>query len=181
MPQASKPFDLAGALAVIGQLDLAPIRRKIADPHDGYGWTEEHADDIEKAYRRLLTLRAMYPALPLAPTPDIDRFWHAHILDTRKYAQDCAAIFGEFLHHNPHLGLCNDLPDLQRAAATLRDLYEREFGESMPADAAWCGVDPVGEPQAAPVGYEAAWCGVEPVHMEAAWCGVEPVQALTTH
>ena len=28
-----------------------------------------------------------------------------HILDTRKYAADCEAAFGHFVHHFPYLGL----------------------------------------------------------------------------
>jgi len=31
--------------------------------------------------------------------------WHAHILDTEKYAKDSQAIFGRFLHHWPYSGL----------------------------------------------------------------------------
>lgn len=32
---------------------------------------------------------------------DVDDIWHAHILHTRKYAEDCGSYFGYFLHHTP--------------------------------------------------------------------------------
>ncbi len=30
-----------------------------------------------------------YPGEPVVPSTGIDQAWHAHILDTRKYARDC--------------------------------------------------------------------------------------------
>jgi methylmalonyl-CoA mutase len=32
---------------------------------------------------------------------DVDKVWHAHILFTRKYAADCEALCGRFIHHQP--------------------------------------------------------------------------------
>jgi hypothetical protein len=173
---------LERAMAAIESLDLEPIRFKIACPEDGLGWTSEHADRIELAYRRFLGMRAKYPHLQMAPTRDLDSFWHAHILDTRKYAADCERIFGEFVHHYPYLGLMGDRDKLQEAADTLRDLFRSEFGAELPSNArrdeaggaaAWCGGD-----QPRP-DVTAAWCGGEPVRpgVSAAWCGMEPPMA----
>lgn len=41
----------------------------------------------------------------LIPNGDIDRFWHEHILDTRRYVADCTELFGGFLHHYPYFGM----------------------------------------------------------------------------
>jgi hypothetical protein len=30
-----------------------------------------------------------------------DLIWHEHMLDTKRYAQDCGRLFGRFLHHVP--------------------------------------------------------------------------------
>ena len=50
-------LDLAGTtLAEVESLDLEPIKFKIGCKEDGYGWTDEHADRIELAYRRFLML-----------------------------------------------------------------------------------------------------------------------------
>ena len=40
----------------VESLDLEPIKFKIGSNEDGYGWTDEHADRIELAYRRFLML-----------------------------------------------------------------------------------------------------------------------------
>ena len=56
---------------------------------------------IENLYRSFLWLCRQYPGNRLAPSRIIDDYWHQHILDTKKYEQDCSAIFGYFLHHAP--------------------------------------------------------------------------------
>jgi len=151
---------LEHVMAEVESLDLEPIQFKIGCKEDGYGWTREHAERIELAYRRFLMLRAKFPQHQIAPTRDIDAFWHAHILDTRKYAADCQHIFGEFVHHYPYLGLLGDQDKLDQAAATLCQLFVSEFGEEVPNNArgpagvAWCGNEP-------PTDKAAAWCGIE--------------------
>jgi hypothetical protein len=62
----------------------------------------------------------------------VDTFWHYHILDTLKYAEDCQAVFGYFLHHFPYLGLRGeeDLLAHERVGERMRVLYEDTFGEA---------------------------------------------------
>eukprot|EP01116_Phalansterium_solitarium_P017493 TRINITY_DN431_c0_g1_i1.p1 TRINITY_DN431_c0_g1~~TRINITY_DN431_c0_g1_i1.p1 ORF type:complete len:232 (+),score=15.46 TRINITY_DN431_c0_g1_i1:172-867(+) len=55
-------------------------------------------DDIEH-YRMFLTVKAIDRTLP-PPDVEVDKIWHKHILQTRKYAEDCQLVFGEFLHHD---------------------------------------------------------------------------------
>lgn len=128
-------------LAGIEGLDLEPIKFKLTCDKDEYRWSREHADRIEVAYKRFLVLMAKYPERSIAPTRDIDTFWHAHILDTRKYAADCQRVFGEFVHHYPYIGLHDDEEDQQAhadAGAAMNELYTAEFGEELPDDAAFC-------------------------------------------
>lgn len=172
---------LAHTKAEIENLDLSMVRRKLAHEGEGPGWTPEHAASIERAYRQFLMLLAGHAGTTVAPTRDIDTFWHAHILDTRRYAQDCERIFGEFLHHDPYLGLMDDEPARDRAAMALHDLFDADFGEQVPANAAaWCGGEVGAKKDAAWCGGEvgakkdAAWCGGEVgAKKEAAWCGGE--------
>jgi hypothetical protein len=60
---------------------------------------------------------------------DVDEFWHTHILQTMKYADDCETMFGTFVHHAPHVGELTDADHRKRAALAekTRALYEREF------------------------------------------------------
>ena len=150
-------------LAGIEALDLDCIKLKLMDAEEGQGWTREYADQMEVAYRRFLTLMAKYPDETIAPTKDVDKFWHGHILDTMKYAEDCERVFGYFLHHFPYFGMRGeqDATDLRDAAANMHAIYGREFGESLPAGGAWCMA-------AKPAVADSAWCmAAKP---QSAWC-----------
>lgn len=124
-------------------LDLGPIRFKLACPDEGKPWSRSKIAQVEIEYRRFLFLNAVSDEQVLVPTRDVDKFWHAHILDTRKYAQDCNAIFGHFLHHFPYLGARgpDDVRCLESANARSKAIYKLNFGESMPEDgeAVVCG------------------------------------------
>jgi hypothetical protein len=170
----SKTLD--ATISAILALDLTPIKFKATRQEDGYGWSAEHADKMEVAYKRYLILHARHPEMTLAPEQDIDRFWHMHILDTRKYAADCEATFGYFLHHFPYLGLRGeeDAAALQTAFLMKQQLHAEEFGESVTAlqpAAAWCSIEPTRA--------SAAWCSIEPTRASAAWCSIDPVSKLS--
>lgn len=117
--------------APIAALDLNPIKVKIMHKGSGEGWSLVYADAVEFEYRRFLYLVKKFPHEQAAPLFDVDVFWHYHILDTMKYAADCEAVFGYFLHHFPYVGLRGD-QDLQahhRVGERMRELYEHTFGE----------------------------------------------------
>jgi hypothetical protein len=128
-------------VAAIQSLDLEPVKIRMMDHVRGEGWTREYADSIEVTYKNYLTMLAKYPedAEDIALSEDTDEFWHTHILQTTKYAADCQAVFGNFLHHEPHLEEITPeyLEKKNASAEKTRQLYEREFGAGM--DAAWSG------------------------------------------
>src|SRR6185436_4722139 len=130
-------------LAGIQALDLDCIKLKLMDRDEGQGWSREYADQMAVAYRRFLALMVKFPEQTIAPTKDIDKFWHGHILDTMKYAEDCEQVFGYFLHHFPYFGMRGeeDAQNLSDAAARMHALYEREYGEQLGAGAAFCGAE----------------------------------------
>ena len=128
-------------IAAIQALDLEPVKTRMIDAVRGEGWTREYADSIEVAYKNFLTMLVKYPedADDIALSEDTDEFWHTHILQTIKYANDCQEVFGNFLHHSPHL---EDITPayLEKKDASVdktRRLYEMEYGAGM--DAAWSG------------------------------------------
>jgi hypothetical protein len=129
--------------AAIQALDLTSVKRRLMDPELGEGWTPEYADSVEVAYKTYLGMVAKYQdhAEDILLAKDVDEFWHTHILQTMKYAADCQAVFGTFLHHDPHVGEITDALREKRArlADKTRALYEREFGGAGRADAAWAG------------------------------------------
>ena len=89
--------------ADIRTLDLECVSYKVCRDE---GWPLEKVDRVERAYRAFLQIiRDVDGAHSVAPTLDIDRYWHHHILDTQIYHRDCAALFGRYLHHFPYSGI----------------------------------------------------------------------------
>ncbi len=120
----------------IDALDLEPIVVKLMHPEPGRtAMTLAEADQLIAAYRHFLKLCAWYPGQDIVPSKAIDQAWHAHILDTGKYAADSHAVFGYFLHHYPYFGLrgTGDVTTWQAAYQRTSDLYRRHFGISLPA------------------------------------------------
>ena len=128
-------------VAAVQALDLETVKMRMMDPVRGEGWTRPYADSIEIAYKNYLTMLAKYQedAEDIILSEDVDEFWHTHILQTTKYANDCERVFGNFLHHEPHVGevTSEDIELKERQAEKTRQLYEREFGSAQ--DAAWAG------------------------------------------
>jgi hypothetical protein len=146
-------------------LNLDPIKLKLMDCEEGHGWTRSQADDYEREYKRFLALLAKFPDQVIAPNANVDKFWHGHILDTMKYADDCKQVFGYFLHHFPYFGMRGeeDAANLASAAANMRRLYELEFGAAQEGKTAYCGAAVT----------DTAYCGAAKETTGAgAYCGV---------
>jgi hypothetical protein len=145
-------MNIESELKLIEELDLEPIKVKLIHPKEGPKWTLEQADRAEIAYKRFLALNLKYPNRAHVPSHEMDVFWHYHILDTAKYAEDCELIFGRFLHHFPYFGLRgnDDANSLRKAYEETKIRYAEEFGDPMvpaiqfgnDAEPDVCGPDP---------------------------------------
>jgi len=166
--------------SVFEALDLTPIKMKLMHAESGEGWSERRANAVEAEYRRFLFLMKKYPDDGASPTVDVDTFWHYHILDTMKYARDCEATFGFFLHHYPYVGMGAGADDgeRERAGERMREIYEAEFGVVIKGDAAWCAFPGKQATQAG----DTAWCAFPGKHAaqagDAAWCAFPGKQAI---
>jgi len=162
--------------AAFEALDLAPIKMKLMHVESGEGWSALRADAVETEYRRFLFLMKKYPDTEASPTVDVDIFWHYHILDTMKYARDCEAVFGYFLHHYPYVGIGAGANDDDHAAGgeRMRAIYEAEFGAARAANDAYAYCAAPGKPgEAANAAY--AYCAApgkprEAAHAAYAYC-----------
>jgi hypothetical protein len=106
----SQPADkeVALALSKVRQIDFSPIRLKLSHVTHGEGWSIQEIDAAQLlyiAYLCLLIVSKNNDDIKLAPPIAADKFWHYHILDTRKYIHDCDFLFGEYLHHYPYFGM----------------------------------------------------------------------------
>lgn len=82
-------------------LNLSPIEAYLMNPHNGYGWCRRQALQAIGRYKTFLFVCYLYPQIQLVPTQEIDCVWHAHLLHTRLYRQDCQRLFGYFIDHEP--------------------------------------------------------------------------------
>ncbi|HTD06935.1 hypothetical protein [Undibacterium sp.] len=167
-------------VASIWALDLEPIKFKLMAPEGDDKWSRQQADMNELGYRRFLTLIAKYPEASFAPNKDVDKFWHGHILDTLKYAEDCQTVFGYFLHHFPYLGLRGEEDAAERleAAKTMERIYMKEFGVSCfdDADSSDSAEPAYSGPVSLSTGEQIAYSGAVPVarQTQVAYSGAVP-------
>lgn len=124
---------LTVGMQAIDHLDLGPIKVKLMEQEEGEGWSVEQVNVTEKWYKRFLFLNLKYLSHSIVPSKEVDIFWHYHILDTIKYAEDCDEIFGYFLHHFPYFGMrgVEDAQNLEKSFAQTQILFLTEFGESI--------------------------------------------------
>jgi len=94
------------------------------------GLSHEQAELAETRYREFLLLKALHPGESLVPPKLVDHFWHYHLMDTQKYADDCQHLFGSTLHHHP------DVTDSKQQAGWNRtkELYLELFGVDIEAE-----------------------------------------------
>lgn len=170
----------AESFKAIADLDLEPIKVKLMHEESGEGWSLQKANAVEFEYRRFLYLMKTFPQEQTAPLQDVDTFWHYHILDTMKYAADCEAVFGYFLHHFPYIGLRGEDDEAihHQVGERMKELYEATFGESyLRAEVAYSGVPTVAYSGVPTEQAKTAYSGVPTV----AYSGVPTQQAKTAY
>ncbi|MCY0854702.1 glycine-rich domain-containing protein [Cupriavidus sp. D39] len=157
----------------IDALDFSRIKAKLLHGKSAH-WSPESLVDAEAGYRRFLKLAAKYPDTSVVPSEQVDAFWHAHIVDTRRYASDCEHIFGHVLHHDPYVGIDGpqDEARLRALAEASARLSAHEFG-LRPTTAAYCAVTGEGKPTLgpAPADTKAAYCAITN-GTQAAYCAI---------
>jgi hypothetical protein len=124
------------AIERVSALEFSKINRKLQYENPDF-WTDQRIAEAEETYRRFLVLNVLYPQQVLAVNRLLDEYWHNHILDTRKYASDCDAVFGSLLHHYPYFGLPGEQDEGQNvpALAVTERLWADTFGAPLVKDA----------------------------------------------
>lgn len=119
-------------LLMIQEWDFSLTKQKLSEAEYA-GWTTERSNKAELDYKRYLALTKVSKGFQPVPNGDIDRFWHEHILDTRRYAQDCEVLFGTFLHHYPFFGMRGDVDNDNWLSAIEYSnfLWRQAFGEDL--------------------------------------------------
>jgi hypothetical protein len=136
----SKTKDLSLYMKDIKATDFSMIKLKLQEKEEGQGWDKQQCDEAEIEYMRFLALKRTYPEKEIVPNKTVDIFWHQHILDTAKYAEDCENLFGYFVHHFPYFGMNGeeDAQNLVNAFDETKELYGKHFGKSYVGQATRC-------------------------------------------
>lgn len=123
------------AESVAANLDLEPIMVKLCHPTRGSNWEPERANAAIELYRHWLFLHQTFPNEEFSPSQEIDFVWHAHLLDTRKYTDDCQELFGRMLHHNPYAGMLSEederkqLENFEHTKRRMAGLFPSHYSE----------------------------------------------------
>ncbi len=118
---------LETCLAYIQNLDLNYLALRLIHKEN---WDEGEAREAVRKYKNFLKLRVMNKELIGVPTYEIDEVWHAHILHTKQYMEDCQKIFGSYMHHTPASPTGEDSEEMNKHYQNTAQLYENTFEES---------------------------------------------------
>lgn len=135
--------EIEQARSLVENLNFLDQNAKLASH---YGWEIEKIISTEKNYKYWLILHKVYGcSVAMAPSKILDEYWHAHILDTKKYMDDCNYVFGYYLHHYPYFGLTDKetKEDLANGFELTRRLFQYHFscdllGEANPCKSTDC-------------------------------------------
>ena len=93
-------------------------------------WTPDRTQAGLDNYRKFLLLAANNPDRLIAPTRDIDEFWHLHMLHPQAYHDDCQRLMGRILDHDGGFGASpEELPILGHHFEQTARLWEAAYGE----------------------------------------------------
>jgi hypothetical protein len=123
------------AMAVVNSLKFEQMNKKLMNE---YAWSEKDISLGNIAYKRWLVLAACYPDFKLVPTQKLDEYWHMHILDTKKYMEDCQLVFGKYLHHYPYFGIEGDGDYADKCFTVTKELFIKHFGEKISNESGGC-------------------------------------------
>jgi len=125
-------------MAVVNSLNFEQMDNKLIKT---YGWSERDISLINKTYKEWLVISACYPDAPLVPTMKLDEYWHMHILDTKKYMEDCQLLFGSYMHHHPYFGE-SDSDYADKCFSFTKELFKKHFKNNMSNNSADCHTMP---------------------------------------
>lgn len=115
---------------LIDAIDLTQAKKKFLEKKSWLWRLWHKIEDVEAEYKKFLYLICTNQDKTFVPwTQDLDDLWHEHILDTRKYRDDCARINdGKFIHHNPNLP--RGTPDHAKNFSETKRLWQKVYGKT---------------------------------------------------
>jgi len=126
------------AAITMGTVSVDLVRASYRSDDFPQDWSQQQREAACARYQKWLRLKRGHANSPLAPTRDIDRFWHLHMLSPVAYSRDCMALFGKLLDHDGGFGKEEgERPELQRVFEQTARWWELEYGEPYLDDGRW--------------------------------------------
>jgi hypothetical protein len=101
-------------------------------------WSRADRERALVRYEKWLQLVRRHPDARVAPTPDIDLFWHLHMLWPVAYVRDCTRLFGHVLDHDPCFGQSDgEVTTMLAAFQDTASWWEEEYREAYRDEGAW--------------------------------------------
>ncbi|MSR46680.1 MAG: hypothetical protein EXS13_06405 [Planctomycetes bacterium] len=117
--------------AMLTAFDYTPVL-DTAVQHDGLR-RDEAADRFNGLLQWLSAIPFARPGQPIQMVEDIDRLWHAFVLNTKLYRAFGDRFFGRYIDHDPLDRNCAELSKKQYARFTLATLTEELGADLHPA------------------------------------------------
>ncbi len=93
-------------------------------------WSQQARERSLRRYAQWLRLKQLHPARRLAPTRDIDLFWHLHMLSPVAYHRDCMRLFGRLMDHDGGFGKGEgEMEEIKTVFLATGALWEDAYGE----------------------------------------------------
>jgi len=109
-------------------VDLVDKAKRSEDMPEG--WTDEDSKKHIARYEKFLKLIQKYPRQRFAPTRNIDKMWHLHMLAPLNYQQDCKELFGGTLDHDGGFGAIeSEKAALGEVFEATAEMWKLEYGE----------------------------------------------------
>ena len=110
-------------------VDLVDKARRSEDMPTG--WTDADSKKHLDRYEKFLKLVQKYPNQRIAPTSNIDKMWHLHMLSPVAYYNDCQKLFGMILDHDGGFGVLEEeKPALGAVFEDTSRMWKLEYGEA---------------------------------------------------
>lgn len=101
-------------------------------------WSHDQRAHALVRYQKWLGLKIANATVRLAPTRDIDLFWHLHMLSPVAYFRDCKRYFGRLLDHDGGFGKDpSEVDQLRTIFEQTARLWESSYGEPYLEDGRW--------------------------------------------
>lgn len=138
MEVANTVSDSCVAIRELPKLGVDLLRASHRSDDFPQEWTQAQRERSLERYLRWLALKQQHPTARLAPTRDIDLFWHLHMLSPVAYHRDCQRLFGRLLDHDGGFGKGEgELEQLGVVFTETTRLWERAYNEPYGEDGRW--------------------------------------------